>query len=256
MTDSVLLIIQDDEELFVTKHDSAAAANKTWGNQEAEHGWIITTAAEFSGSKNEDGEIEKGSEVPLSVMTDIYNLFADESPIEPFEDHATANGRLWTLLFEKLTDEPEPETPPTDEDEETMPAAAPAKTESAKKAKAPPKPNKAAAKPVTAKEAVKPVAKPAAKASTKTDGKTPAKKTAAPKAAATTSSATRLYPPDAKVKLVVKENPKRKGGKSHARFAKYRDGMTIEQALKAGVTAQDLKYDESKKFIQITRSSK
>lgn len=44
-------------------------------------------------------------------------------------------------------------------------------------------------------------------------------------------------------------NPKR--GKSAERFSKYRDGMTVEEALKAGLTGVDLNWDVQRKFISI-----
>ena len=46
-------------------------------------------------------------------------------------------------------------------------------------------------------------------------------------------------------------NPKRKGSKSHAKFAKYRDGMTVEQAAAAGITGADLSWDTKHGFIKI-----
>lgn len=46
-------------------------------------------------------------------------------------------------------------------------------------------------------------------------------------------------------------NPKRAGTKSGDRFAKYKDGMTLEQAVAAGVTAADVKWDLGKGFIKV-----
>lgn len=46
-------------------------------------------------------------------------------------------------------------------------------------------------------------------------------------------------------------NPKRKGSKSFDKFAKYKDGMTVEQAVAAGLTGADLSWDTSHKFITI-----
>lgn len=46
-------------------------------------------------------------------------------------------------------------------------------------------------------------------------------------------------------------NPKRAGSASHARFALYKSGMTVKDALEAGVTSADLKWDTSKNFIKI-----
>lgn len=52
------------------------------------------------------------------------------------------------------------------------------------------------------------------------------------------------HPDNAIIKLLVSENPKRKGSEAAKRFRKYKDGMTVEQALKAG--------DAQKKFIKIS----
>lgn len=46
-------------------------------------------------------------------------------------------------------------------------------------------------------------------------------------------------------------NPKRAGSKGAERFAKYKDGMTIQQASDAGITAADLSWDTGKKFIVV-----
>lgn len=46
-------------------------------------------------------------------------------------------------------------------------------------------------------------------------------------------------------------NPKRKGSKSFDKFAKYKDGMTVEQAAAAGITGADLSWDTKHGFIKI-----
>jgi hypothetical protein len=46
-------------------------------------------------------------------------------------------------------------------------------------------------------------------------------------------------------------NPKRPGSKAHDRFANYVNGMTVEQALAAGLTRQDLDFDIQKHYIVI-----
>lgn len=52
-----------------------------------------------------------------------------------------------------------------------------------------------------------------------------------------------------KIKVLAKENPKRKGTKAHAQFAKYKTGMTVEEARSAGIGT--MKYDVEHKFISI-----
>jgi hypothetical protein len=46
-------------------------------------------------------------------------------------------------------------------------------------------------------------------------------------------------------------NPKRAGSKSGDRFAKYKAGMTLEQAVAAGCTPADIKWDLDHKFITV-----
>lgn len=49
----------------------------------------------------------------------------------------------------------------------------------------------------------------------------------------------------------AENNPKRAGSAGALRFAHYTDGMTVEQALAAGLTPADLKWDEDHKFIEL-----
>lgn len=46
-------------------------------------------------------------------------------------------------------------------------------------------------------------------------------------------------------------NPKRASSKSHAKFALYKDGMTVQQAADAGLTGADLSWDTGHGFIKI-----
>jgi len=66
------------------------------------------------------------------------------------------------------------------------------------------------------------------------------------------------YNPEHKISLLTDKegkqygasnNPKR--GKAAERFAKYKHGMTVKQALDAGVTSGDLNWDVGRKFISI-----
>ena len=54
-----------------------------------------------------------------------------------------------------------------------------------------------------------------------------------------------------KVKLLVKGNPKTKGTDSYKRFAKYKSGMTVAAALKAGLLRGDLIWDTKHGFVSI-----
>lgn len=47
----------------------------------------------------------------------------------------------------------------------------------------------------------------------------------------------------------VTENPKRQGTASYERYAKYRVGMTVAEALAAGITRGDLAWDTERGFV-------
>lgn len=59
------------------------------------------------------------------------------------------------------------------------------------------------------------------------------------------------FPKEHTICLKVDKNPKREGSAAHGRFALYVDGMTVGEALEAGVTSGDLQYDTAKGFITI-----
>jgi hypothetical protein len=59
------------------------------------------------------------------------------------------------------------------------------------------------------------------------------------------------FPADAKIKLLVDANPKRKGSACFKRFAKYKTGMSVAQALEKGLTRPDLIWDVDRGFISI-----
>jgi flagellar biosynthesis GTPase FlhF len=58
-----------------------------------------------------------------------------------------------------------------------------------------------------------------------------------------------VYKPEEVITVLVAENPKR--GISAERFAKYRTGMTVKEALEAGVLSADLTWDTGRRFINI-----
>jgi predicted HicB family RNase H-like nuclease len=59
------------------------------------------------------------------------------------------------------------------------------------------------------------------------------------------------YPESAKITVLVANNPKRPGSAAYDRFAFYESGMTVNQALNAGVRSDDLRWDVAHKFIKI-----
>lgn len=72
---------------------------------------------------------------------------------------------------------------------------------------------------------------------------------AAPKAPA--SRGPKGVPETATIKLLATGNPKRPSSKSFARFATYRDGMTVKESLDAGNLTADLIWDTKHGFIEI-----
>lgn len=105
---------------------------------------------------------------------------------------------------------------------------------------------KAKAKPV-AKKAAKPAKAPKAKAKA-----SPAPKKAKAKVS---DSEGRGRPGKfaltAKITVLAKANPKRKGSKAEKQFNLYKSGQTVEQALKAGVPWRDIRWDSEQKFIKV-----
>lgn len=51
--------------------------------------------------------------------------------------------------------------------------------------------------------------------------------------------------------MLVSENPKKPGSKARARFDHYKTGMTRDQALKAGLTGGDIRWDTKHGFIKL-----
>lgn len=54
-----------------------------------------------------------------------------------------------------------------------------------------------------------------------------------------------------KVRMLVDKNPKRPHSLSYDRFSKYKDGMTVAEALKAGITKADLAWDQKHNHIKL-----
>lgn len=49
----------------------------------------------------------------------------------------------------------------------------------------------------------------------------------------------------------VADNPKKPGSAAHARFALYAVGSTVDEALAAGVRAEDVRYDLAHGYIRV-----
>lgn len=54
-----------------------------------------------------------------------------------------------------------------------------------------------------------------------------------------------------KIKLLVKDNPKREGSNAYSTFELYRTSKTIAEFLAAGGSRVALKYDEERGFIEL-----
>ena len=59
------------------------------------------------------------------------------------------------------------------------------------------------------------------------------------------------YSDDAKIKLLVKENPKRAGSASAARFDLYKDNKTVGALMAAGGSIADIHWDIAKGYIEV-----
>lgn len=105
-----------------------------------------------------------------------------------------------------------------------------AKAKSAKAAKAETGPEK------TTKTGGKPVKAAKANGSAKAEGSRGRKGT---------------YPLNAKIKVLVKSNPHREGTSLHDYYEKYRNNMTVQEALDAGIVWANLRYLSEKEVIQI-----
>ena len=53
------------------------------------------------------------------------------------------------------------------------------------------------------------------------------------------------------IRLLSPTNPKKVGSKAAARFAKYVDGMTVADALAAGIKSIDIAWDSRRKHIEL-----
>lgn len=109
------------------------------------------------------------------------------------------------------------------------------------------KKHKAAAAKAKAAEDNKKAKKTAAKAKKAAKPAKTTKKTTAKKAPSSPGSIAL----EAKITLLVKENPKREGTNGYKTFNKYKTGMTVEDFLKKGGTRADLAWDLAHDFIKV-----
>lgn len=60
-----------------------------------------------------------------------------------------------------------------------------------------------------------------------------------------------IYPEDAKLTLVQKENPKKAGSAAAERYEAYKGAKKVRDALQQGATYQDIAYDVGRGFIAV-----
>jgi hypothetical protein len=84
-------------------------------------------------------------------------------------------------------------------------------------------------------------------------GKT--KKAAAPKRAAPSAATAKAngYDEGAKLVWLVKENPRREGSETHARFKKYSSAKTVGEYFAKGGTAGDLRWDVRHEYVRVSK---
>ena len=58
--------------------------------------------------------------------------------------------------------------------------------------------------------------------------------------------------PDARIVLLVQESPKQRGDRAHARFALYRDGMTVQEFFDTGGILGDIYFDVGHGYIAVS----
>jgi len=73
----------------------------------------------------------------------------------------------------------------------------------------------------------------------------------APKAPKDPNAVRKTLNKEATITIVSTTNPKRAGSTSAARFDLYTNGMTVAQAIEAGVTTGDIHWDSEKGFITL-----
>ena len=96
-----------------------------------------------------------------------------------------------------------------------------------------------------------PPAKKAAPPKKKAAAKTPpAKKVAAKKTAKAAAGRRGNFTTEAGIKILV-DNPFREGSKGKEWFEKYKDGMTVSEALEAGVPRSQIRWDVRHEHIRV-----
>jgi hypothetical protein len=61
-----------------------------------------------------------------------------------------------------------------------------------------------------------------------------------------------VYADDMKITVLVENNPQRQGSKSHSMHEKYHNGMTVKEAMEAGINKSHIIHGVRKGFISLT----
>ncbi len=59
------------------------------------------------------------------------------------------------------------------------------------------------------------------------------------------------YPDEYVIRVLVDDNPKRPGSRSHGEFALYKTGMTVSEYLAAGGSRAGINWDAERGFIAV-----
>jgi hypothetical protein len=164
------------------------------------------------------GELDQAGLEALSItqLVELYNKAEPNlaHPIKLFNKKNAAVERVWASYPDPVSATPVADTPTTTEGE--IPTTPETEEEMAKKKKA------------------------------------AADKKAAKKAAGG-GGRRGNFDPEAKIKLTVAENPKRKGSASAKRFDKYANGMKVSEALEKGVKSADIAWDQKHGYITLSK---
>ena len=57
------------------------------------------------------------------------------------------------------------------------------------------------------------------------------------------------------IRLLITDNPKKKGSKAAGRYRFYKDGMTVNEFLTAGGTRLDVSWDHERKHIRVENAA-
>lgn len=196
------------------------------------------------------------SQLPASVLLQLVNRDRLRNPLRLVKNRSRIERKAWRIIMandkKASTEEQDAAKAKAEADrlkkEAEEKKSAKAKEAEEKKAAA----EKAKADKIKASEEKKAAA---AKAKEDKEKEKEAKKQAAAEAKAAREAARSRINPSEKISLLVPNNPKRAGSSAFDRFALYKDGMTVDEYLKAGGTMADINWDLGHRLISLTPSA-